>query len=196
MSHKAYISETPSTPAQIVIDPQLKGRIEKAVENIYKNNPNLLRSVEYIYALHSGVLGEWRSSEPTAIYINLDLIEQQVEKAVQQGVSADQANTDAIKQAIEQAVQEQTEATVVHETEHSRTQGKGGEGVAESAEQQYLQMRSTLLEQKKKINVRLAATNQLQWFNQFAVLLHKQAIQDNRQLLFKIKDNLGEMYDK
>lgn len=178
----------PTTPAQVIIDPELKGRIEQAVEEIYKNDPNLLKEVTHVYALHSGNLGEWRSDDPTAIYINLDLIEQQVKQAIQSGVPYDQANSEAVKEAIEQAVQEQTEATVVHETTHSRTRGEGGEGPAESAEQQYLQMRS----QKKRVNVRLAATQQLRNLNEFAEILHQQAKKENRQILSQLKTNLGD----
>lgn len=137
------------TAQSIYIDPPLRGKIEKALQQLKEKRPDVLKPVEAIYALHSGNFGEWRSDDPNAVYINIDLIQQRIRQMMEQGLTNEQASNEAIEGAIEQAVNKQLAMTMGHESEHARTQGEGGEAPAEVMEQQ-LQQQLAILKQRRE----------------------------------------------
>ncbi len=124
----------PTTSAKVIIDPLLRGRIEKAIEHLHRAEPDLLKDVTHIYALHTNNFGEWHSDDPTAVYLNLDLIEQRIRQLTRQGMNEKEAELESIEEEIKDAIQKQIALTLGHEATHSKELGRGGEGTAEQAE--------------------------------------------------------------
>ncbi len=124
----------PTTSAKVIIDPLLRGRIEKAIEHLHRAEPDLLKDVTHIYALHTNNFGEWHSDDPTAVYLNLDLIEQRIKQLTQQGMNTKEAELESIEEEIRDAIQKQVALTLGHEATHSKDLGRGGEGTAKETE--------------------------------------------------------------
>lgn len=129
-----YAQGYPTTSAKVIIDPQLRGRIENAIEKINAAEPDLLRDVTHIYALHTSNFGQWKSDQPTAIYVNLDLIEQRIRQLIQQGMDQQQAEYSSIEEEVRDAIQKQLALTLGHEAGHAKDIGRGGEPSAEAIE--------------------------------------------------------------
>lgn len=161
------MNEIATTSAKVVIDPALKGRIEDIVEELHSQNPQLLKNVTHIYALHTNNLGEFHPDEPGSIYVNIDLIETKVREKVELGMSETEANNEVLKEAIEEAVRKQIGGTIVHETEHLENPTKG-EGVAEVAEELYMQSNNVFDKKYLLTRERKVITNRLNSFNKIA----------------------------
>jgi len=122
---------------QVIIDPQLQSRIQQAIDDIRQTNPDVLKDITHIYALHGkSNFGEWRSDDPHAIFLNMDRLEQEVERQLKQGLPAEVIQSDVVKQEIERAIREQTGKVMVHEHAHV-VNPEGGEPFAEQREQAY-----------------------------------------------------------
>jgi len=121
---------------QVIIDPQLQGRIQQAVKDIRQNEPDILKDITHIYALHSGNFGEWHSDDPHAVFLNIDRIETEVQQELKKGLTPEQAQHDVVKQEIETAIREQTGKVLVHEHAHVEAPEKG-EPFAKQREESY-----------------------------------------------------------
>lgn len=190
-----------TTSARVIIDPSLKGRIEDVIEELHNSNPQLLKNVTHIYALHTNNLGEFHPDEPGAIYVNIDLIETKVREKIElSGMNEQDANQEVLKEAIEEAVKKQIGGTVVHEVTHLERPG-AGEGPAEQAEQTYMVSGSLFDERRRLLKERKVMANRINNFSRIkkehlidVVLQSKLMLEEDSKAidtkLFKLNERL------
>lgn len=136
---KRKIAQTPSESQvqgpDVQIDPSIQSKIQDAVNELRKADPNVFKGVSKIVGISSSNFGQVSSEDPTVIHINLSKIENQVKNDL--GSSSD---PEALKEAIKRALVETIshEAAHTHDFDEETHKFPGGEGVAESKENEIM----------------------------------------------------------
>lgn len=93
----------------VFIEPQFKVLIQKAVDEINKKNPQILKNVSDIIGhLDKSVFGEYSSKTGSTIYVNIQKIQDEVKKQM----------AGRSQQEIENEISRQIQKTVLHEATH------------------------------------------------------------------------------
>lgn len=118
---------------QVSVEPH-DSRVDQAIQVIAQKRPDLLKNITVVRTdLNKNVYGEYNSSTPNTIYLNLKKIEESVRNNMQ-GQS---------DEAIEKEITNQISLTAVHESGHQTayTSSKNtSEQPAEEQERQFRQM--------------------------------------------------------
>ncbi len=95
---------------RVTIEPGFQSAIQRAVDFVNKQYPDLLKNVTDVYGHvdRGGIFGEYKSENPHSIYIDIKNIESEVRRQMS-GQSED-----AVKKQIEQQIIK----TIVHESTH------------------------------------------------------------------------------
>lgn len=97
---------------RVTIEPGFQDAIQRAVDFVNKNYPDLLKNITDVYGHvdKGGIFGEYKSDSPNSIYVDIRNIESEVRRQMQ-GQPDD---------AIRKQIEEQIIKTLIHESTHKK----------------------------------------------------------------------------